>query len=102
MTMTRCWMFTLEGKFIFVYPYQVKELCTWSLTLLLPCWIASDSDITALAKDKIYTHINLEEMTIHQASTVFSISLPLLYQVKYEKLIRMKQFRPIHLLVNPV
>lgn len=24
------------------------------------------SDITALAKDKIYTHINLEEMSIHQ------------------------------------
>ncbi|CAL5415759.1 unnamed protein product [Camellia sinensis] len=27
----------------------------------------SSSDITALAKDKIYTHINLEEMTINQA-----------------------------------
>ena len=27
-----------------------------------------DSDITALAKDKVYTHINLEEMTIHQVS----------------------------------
>ncbi|XP_038724175.1 sucrose nonfermenting 4-like protein isoform X2 [Tripterygium wilfordii] len=25
------------------------------------------SDITALAKDKVYTHINLNEMTIHQA-----------------------------------
>ncbi|GKA88291.1 sucrose nonfermenting 4-like protein [Tanacetum coccineum] len=31
--------------------------------------VYSRSDITALAKDKIYTHINLEEMTIHQAST---------------------------------
>ncbi|XP_031131263.1 sucrose nonfermenting 4-like protein isoform X1 [Ipomoea triloba] len=29
--------------------------------------IYSRSDITALAKDKIYTHINLDEMTIHQA-----------------------------------
>ncbi|KAG9132788.1 hypothetical protein Leryth_014061 [Lithospermum erythrorhizon] len=29
--------------------------------------IYSRSDITALAKDKIYTHIKLEEMTIHQA-----------------------------------
>ncbi|KAJ0601946.1 putative AMP-activated kinase, glycogen-binding protein [Helianthus annuus] len=29
--------------------------------------VYSRSDITALAKDKIYTHINLEEMTIHQA-----------------------------------
>ncbi|KAH0767973.1 hypothetical protein KY285_003844 [Solanum tuberosum] len=29
--------------------------------------IYSRSDITALAKDKIYTHINLEEMSIHQA-----------------------------------
>ncbi|VFQ79235.1 unnamed protein product [Cuscuta campestris] len=29
--------------------------------------IYSRSDITALAKDKIYTHLNLEEMTIHQA-----------------------------------
>ncbi|KAM7485111.1 hypothetical protein LguiA_001120 [Lonicera macranthoides] len=27
----------------------------------------SRSDITSLAKDKLYTHINLEEMTIHQA-----------------------------------
>lgn len=27
------------------------------------------SDITTLAKDKIYTHINLEETTIHQVST---------------------------------
>ncbi|XP_071730436.1 sucrose nonfermenting 4-like protein [Rutidosis leptorrhynchoides] len=29
--------------------------------------VYSRSDITALAKDKIYTHINLDEMTIHQA-----------------------------------
>lgn len=29
--------------------------------------VYSRSDITALAKDKIYTHINLEEMTINQA-----------------------------------
>ncbi|KAL3648852.1 AMP-activated serine/threonine-protein kinase regulatory subunit [Castilleja foliolosa] len=29
--------------------------------------IYSRSDITVLAKDKIYTHINLEETTIHQA-----------------------------------
>lgn len=29
--------------------------------------IYSRSDITALAKDKVYTHINLEEMTIKQA-----------------------------------
>ncbi|XP_030463051.2 sucrose nonfermenting 4-like protein isoform X2 [Syzygium oleosum] len=29
--------------------------------------IYSRSDITALAKDKAYTHINLNEMTIHQA-----------------------------------
>ncbi|XP_009801936.1 sucrose nonfermenting 4-like protein isoform X2 [Nicotiana tabacum] len=29
--------------------------------------IYSRSDITALAKDKIYTHISLEEMSIHQA-----------------------------------
>ncbi|XP_052190152.1 sucrose nonfermenting 4-like protein [Diospyros lotus] len=29
--------------------------------------IYSRSDITALAKDKVYTHINLEQMTIHQA-----------------------------------
>ncbi|GKC70001.1 hypothetical protein Tco_1115884 [Tanacetum coccineum] len=41
--------------------------------------VYSRSDITALAKDKTYTHINLEEITIHQASTVFSISLPFLY-----------------------
>ncbi|GJR87030.1 sucrose nonfermenting 4-like protein [Tanacetum coccineum] len=41
--------------------------------------VYSRSDITALAKDKIYTHINLEEMTIHQASTTVSISLPFLY-----------------------
>eukprot|EP00494_Astrolonche_serrata_P004290 UN04302 len=27
----------------------------------------SRSDITALAKDKVYTHIRLDEMTIHQA-----------------------------------
>lgn len=29
--------------------------------------VYSRSDITALAKDKVYTHINLEEMTIHEA-----------------------------------
>lgn len=29
--------------------------------------VYSRSDITALAKDKVYTHINLEQMTIHQA-----------------------------------
>ncbi|KAF7145084.1 hypothetical protein RHSIM_Rhsim04G0219500 [Rhododendron simsii] len=29
--------------------------------------VYSRSDITALAKDKVYTHINLEEMTVHQA-----------------------------------
>ncbi|KAL3812854.1 hypothetical protein ACJIZ3_014122 [Penstemon smallii] len=29
--------------------------------------VYSRSDITTLAKDKIYTHINLEEITIHQA-----------------------------------
>ncbi|KAA8548501.1 hypothetical protein F0562_000232 [Nyssa sinensis] len=29
--------------------------------------VYSRSDITALAKDKVYTHINLEEMSIHQA-----------------------------------
>ncbi|KAI8002834.1 Sucrose nonfermenting 4-like protein [Camellia lanceoleosa] len=29
--------------------------------------VYSRSDITALAKDKIYTHINLEEMTVNQA-----------------------------------
>ncbi|ONM11696.1 AKINbetagamma-1 protein kinase [Zea mays] len=27
----------------------------------------SRSDITALAKDKVYTHVRLDEMTIHQA-----------------------------------
>ena len=26
------------------------------------------SDITALAKDRAYTHINLDEMTIHQVT----------------------------------
>lgn len=29
-----------------------------------------DSDITALAKDRAYTHINLDEMTVHQVTTV--------------------------------
>ncbi|KAL1808401.1 hypothetical protein DCAR_0727860 [Daucus carota subsp. sativus] len=29
--------------------------------------VYSRSDITSLAKDKVYTHINLQEMTIHQA-----------------------------------
>lgn len=31
------------------------------------------SDITSLAKDKLYTHINLEEMTIHQVSALFLV-----------------------------
>ncbi|KAL8486252.1 hypothetical protein ACS0TY_023093 [Phlomoides rotata] len=31
--------------------------------------IYSRSDITSLARDKIYTHLNLEETTIHQVST---------------------------------
>lgn len=31
------------------------------------------SDITALAKDRAYTHINLNEMTIHQVTTVYFI-----------------------------
>jgi hypothetical protein len=29
------------------------------------------SDITALAKDRAYTHINLDEMTVHQVSLDF-------------------------------
>ena len=32
------------------------------------CNIVFCSDITTLAKDKIYTHINLEETTIHQVT----------------------------------
>lgn len=29
------------------------------------------SDITSLARDRVYTHINLQEMTIHQVSSFF-------------------------------
>ena len=32
--------------------------------IYFPC--CSDSDITALAKNRTYAHINLEDMTIHQ------------------------------------
>jgi hypothetical protein len=35
--------------------------------------LSYNSDITALAKDKIYTHINLNEMTINQ---VAALSVP--------------------------
>ncbi|KAF5961660.1 hypothetical protein HYC85_002869 [Camellia sinensis] len=38
--------------------------------------VYSQSDINALAKDKIYTHINLEEMTINQSSPEPDPSLP--------------------------
>lgn len=40
--------------------------CGWWLL------IAFYSDITALAKDKAYAHINLSEMTIHQVTIVSS------------------------------
>lgn len=33
------------------------------------------SDITALAKDKIYTHINLEEMSILKVCLEFNLSI---------------------------
>ena len=38
------------------------------------CYLSSpfiDSDITALAKDRTYAHINLDEMTVLQVSFVF-------------------------------
>lgn len=34
------------------------------MTYIFIC--CSDSDITALAKNRAYAHINLEDMTIHQ------------------------------------
>lgn len=50
------------------------------------------SDITALAKDRAYTRINLEEMTVHQVSLdfLFSIFFPFLltiyfFEIKLEK-----------------
>lgn len=49
------------------------------------------SDITALAKDRAYTRINLEEMTVHQVSLdflflIFSISIDnFFFEIKLEK-----------------
>jgi hypothetical protein len=40
-----------------------------------------DSDITALAKDRAYTHINLDEMTIHQVTAVTSFNEPINYLI---------------------
>lgn len=40
------------------------------------------SDITALAKDRAYTHINLNEMTVHQVTAVTIIFLSTLSQKK--------------------
>lgn len=66
MTMTHYWMYTLEGRSNFnSYASLIVTLSWW----LILSWLLFDSDITALAKDKIYTHINLEEMNIHQVST---------------------------------
>lgn len=35
-------------------------------------YVFFDSDITALAKDRAYTHINLDDMTIQQVTAVTS------------------------------
>lgn len=55
--------------------------CHYFDIFLFPFFL--DSDITALAKDRVYTHINLNEMTIHQVTNVnFSkmyFNLQLLY-----------------------
>ena len=40
-------------------------ICSWVHVFTVE-FIPSCSDITALAKDKVYTHVRLEEMTIHQ------------------------------------
>lgn len=43
--------------------FDCAEYCSLSVHVV-------DSDITALAKDRAYTHINLDEMTVHQVTTV--------------------------------
>lgn len=48
----------------------VFRLITPHLKLYLQV-LSSCSDITSLARDKIYTHINLEETTIHQVKYIY-------------------------------
>ncbi|KAL7178099.1 hypothetical protein ACSBR2_031285 [Camellia fascicularis] len=49
--------------------------------------VYSRSDINALAKDKIYTHINLEEMTINQGSVNNQpgVGVGILFYLEFEK-----------------
>lgn len=70
--MTRCWIFILEGTSIFfflliiqIYLYCYLIICSVNLYTLLNL-LCINSDITALAKDKAYTQISLDEMSIHQ------------------------------------
>jgi len=50
----------------FLFCFYVKTFC-----------FDFGSEITALAKDKAYTHINLNEMTIHQVFLLFVFYLAL-------------------------
>lgn len=49
----------------FLFPFSLYlDFPPHKITIILP--IFNDSDITALAKDKVYAHIRLDEMSVQQ------------------------------------
>ncbi|KAL6971310.1 AMP-activated serine/threonine-protein kinase regulatory subunit [Sarracenia purpurea var. burkii] len=58
--------------------------------------VYSRSDITSLANDKVYTHINLEEMTIHQALQLGQEPPHSLYGLSSQRCHMCLQSDPLH------
>jgi hypothetical protein len=58
-----------------------------SFSYFLICLLCSD--ITALAKDRAYTHINLDEMTVHQVS----LNFPFFYFCPFQLIIYVFEYK---------
>lgn len=87
MTTIRCWMY-IAGGYLLQHLYFVNLMffsqVYWNECICL--WYRCNffySDITALAKDRAYTHINLDEMTIHQVPC-FPIPFNLIFNTCYQ------------------
>lgn len=87
MTTIRCWMY-IAGGYLLQHLYFVNLMffsqVYWNECICL--WYRCNffySDITALAKDRAYTHINLDEMTIHQV-LCFPIPFNLIINTCYQ------------------
>jgi hypothetical protein len=78
MKMTPWWTLILEGaSHVPFYFFLHLEFPPDKIPIILPFF--NDSDITALAKDKVYAHIRLDEMSVQQ---VYREKLSFLYIVQ--------------------